>query len=467
MQEQVLEFIKALRRAGVRISIPESVDALHALEQAGIAERAVVRAALQATLVKQQSDLPAFWHLFPAYFGGSGIAFVQPGNGERLTPTDQAMLDQALRDVAAQVDAPDLAMLFEAIVGGRQLSQDQLENLLDQLAPIGTGNPLFLSWMTRRTLRDLRYDQLARLIEDLLAALRGAGMREETLQEIAESIRANQAAQAEQIGHAVRRQMLRYVRPTPVATRPIDELFDRPFHLLSPVEIAELRAEVARLAARLRTQAALRRRRARRGVLDPRATIRASLRFGGVPFGLRRRRRRLKPRLIVLCDVSSSMRAVSSFMLLLVYALHDQVGRTRSFAYIDDLYDISTEFTEARPAQAIAAILERIRADYARTNLGVCLEQFVRNQLGNVDRRTTVIILGDGRNNRSDPGLDELRQIKARARRLIWFNPEARRDWGSGDSDMPAYAPLCDAVHVVRNLRQLSAAIESLLRDAI
>ncbi|NTU82033.1 MAG: VWA domain-containing protein [Chloroflexales bacterium] len=126
----------------------------------------------------------------------------------------------------------------------------------------------------------------------------------------------------------------------------------------------------------------------------------------------------------------------------------------------DELHDISTDFIDARPAQAIAAILGRVRAEYAPTDLGACLEHFVHRQLASVDRRTTVIILGDGRNNGSDPGLGHLRRIKARARRLIWFTPEPQRAWGGGDSAMPAYAPLCDAVHVVGNLRQLGAAVE-------
>ncbi|NTV64466.1 MAG: VWA domain-containing protein, partial [Oscillochloris sp.] len=162
-------------------------------------------------------------------------------------------------------------------------------------------------------------------------------------------------------------------------------------------------------------------------------------------------------------DVEAGAEIGAGMTLALIYALHAQLGGTRSFAYIDDLYDISAEFGDARPAQAVATVLDRIRAEYTRTDLGSCLDIFARQHLARIDRRTTVLILGDGRNNRSDPGLDSLRQIKARARHLIWLTPDARRDWGSGDSDMLAYAPICTTVHVVGSLRQLGDAIAELL----
>lgn len=463
MDERILEFVAALRAAGLRISIAESLDALRAVEQTGIAEPALLRATLRATLVKTHSDLPSFERLFPLYFGGSGVAFVQPGEEAALSPAEQGLLDQALQVALTQAPSPELARIFTAIASGQPLQAAQLAALLAHLGPPPTSSPIFQPWMARRALRELQFEQLEVLLRALLEQLRAAGLRDTALAALEQSIRLNQAAQAEQIGRAVGLQMQRQAATARERTDPRDTLLDRPFHLLDTGESEALRGEVARLAAQLRTQAALRRRRARRGALDPRSTLRASLRYGGIPFELRHRRRRLTPRLVVLCDLSSSMRAVASFMLLLVHALHDQMRRTRSFAYIDELYDISADFHDARPAVAVAAVLGRISADYARTNMGIVLDQFVRSQLSRVDRRTTVLILGDGRNNRNDPGLAELKQIRAYARRLIWFTPESPRDWAIGDCDMLAYAPLCDSVHVVRNLRQLAAAVERLV----
>lgn len=465
MQDRVVEFVAALRAAGVRISIAESLDALRAIEQAGVTERELFRAALQTTLVKERRDQAAFARLFPVYFGGSGGAFAQIDDGAALSPSALAQLRRALEDVAGRAARPTLALLFRAMVEGRPLSQAQLAALLAEAGSIGTSNPTFQPWMARRVLRELQVEQLGQLLHELLEQLRAEGVGEGDLGAIAELAQANQAALAEQISQAVARQMARQSVGEGPPKHTGEELLDRAFHLLTADEVEELRGAVARLAAQLRTRAALRRRQARRGRLDPRGTLRASLRYDGVPVTLRRRRRRLRPRLVVLCDVSNSMRAVAAFMLMLVYALHDQISRTRSFAYIDELHDISAAFADARPAEAVAAVLGRIRADYARTDLGSCLEHFTREHMGSVDRRTTVIILGDGRNNRADPGLEHVRLLRRRARRLLWFTPESRRDWGIGDSDMLAYEPLCDSVHVVRTLRQLSAAVEALLDE--
>ena len=237
---------------------------------------------------------------------------------------------------------------------------------------------------------------------------------------------------------------------------------DRPFEYLSEQDQDDLRGVVTKLAAQLRSRAALRQRRGSRGTLDAKNTIRANLRFGGVPLDVRHKKRHLKPKLTVICDLSTSMRPVVSFMLLLVYALHDQISRTRSYAFIDDLTDISLDFNEARPAEAIRGILDRIRPGYYNTDLGNSLATFARDHMGTVDRRTTVIILGDGRNNYNDPNLRDFESIKRRARRMVWFNPEAPRQWGTGDSDMPRYVPLCDAVHRVSNLRELVDAVDAL-----
>src|SRR5215213_11562893 len=69
MDDRIIQFIDALRAAGVRISVAESADALRAIEATGIAEKDVFRAAMQATLVKEAHDIPEFERLFPSFFG--------------------------------------------------------------------------------------------------------------------------------------------------------------------------------------------------------------------------------------------------------------------------------------------------------------------------------------------------------------------------------------------------------------
>ncbi|MER3400623.1 MAG: hypothetical protein C4313_05765, partial [Thermoflexus sp.] len=273
--------------------------------------------------------------------------------------------------------------------------------------------------------------------------------------------RANRAALIRQIQQAAGMAALQRLEERPPEPSEA-ELMERPFRELSPVDLQRMRQMVARLAARLRTRAALRMKRGDGRRLDAKATLRANLRHAGVPFDLRFRRRHLKPRLAVLCDLSTSVRHCSEFFLHLIYLLQDQISRTRSFVFIDDLAEITPIFAEHRPEEAVRWVLQEHPPGYYNTDLGNSLATFCRDHLDAVDRRTTVIIVGDGRNNYNDPRLDCLEIIRRRAKRILWFNPEPRWLWGTGDSDMPLYASLCAAVHQVQNLAELAEAIDRL-----
>jgi|RhiMetdeSRZDD1v2_1073273.scaffolds.fasta_scaffold269025_2 uncharacterized protein with von Willebrand factor type A (vWA) domain len=462
MDDRIVEFIVGLRAAGVRVSVAESADALRAIGATGIADKDLFRLALRATLVKESQDVPTFEELFPQYFGSGAPPMPnQPGGG--MSQQDRDKLAQMLEQMLQNMTPEQLRQLFEAMMTGQNMSREQMQQMLRGLpSPSQLTNRYYQPWMTRRAMREMQFDRLDELLQELLEKLREAGVSEEALRQLAQEARENQQALAEQIGDEVGAGMRQRQLEDQPQRRPVEELLDRPFEHLSEQEKDDLRGVVTKLAAHLRSRAALRQRRGSRGTLDAKNTIRANLRFGGVPLDVRHKKRHLKPKLTVICDLSTSMRPVVSFMLLLVYALQDQISRTRSYAFIDDLTDISLDFNEARPAEAIRGILDRIRPGYYNTDLGNSLATFARDHMGTVDRRTTVIILGDGRNNYNDPNLRDFESIKRRARRVVWFNPEAPRQWGTGDSDMPRYVPLCDAVHRVSNLRELVDAVDSL-----
>jgi uncharacterized protein with von Willebrand factor type A (vWA) domain len=142
--------------------------------------------------------------------------------------------------------------------------------------------------------------------------------------------------------------------------------------------------------------------------------------------------------------------------------MQDQIAKVRSFAFNSRLEEVSDEFVGQRPNQAISRILRRIPPGHYSTNLGRSLADFCEQFLDAVDRHTVVIFLGDGRNNSNNPRLDLFEQIKRRARRVVWFNPEPRGLWGAGDSDMLRYKPLCDSVHQVSNMAELTEAVDQL-----
>lgn len=476
MDRRIAEFIAGLRAAGVRVSLAESADAMRAIEQAGIADREFFRLAMQATLIKDANDQATYNELFPLYFGKDQPPPMQQPGGGQLSEAEQQRLMEQLRQMLAAMTPTQLAQLFQSMLLGQPMSGQQLRAMLGNIPAPHVTDQRYRDWMTRQALRELQFSKLNQALRELLEQLRQQGMSEEALQAIEQAARENQQALAEQIGQQVAQQMADMARGegrNQPRQRSEAELMDRPFDRLDERDADDMRKIVNRLAARLRTRLALRQRRGKTGTLDAKATIRANQHFGGVPVLIKHRRRHLKPKLVVFCDRSVSTQHVMTFMLLMLYSLHDQLSRTRSFAFIDHLHDMTMYFAESRPETAIARVMQEIRPTRSySTDLGAALNEFSRDQLGLIDGRTTVIVLGDARNNENDPGLAAFEQIRRRARRVVWFVTERKEQWGVYDpgslsSDIFAYAPMCDAMHEVTNLRQLADAIDRLFVRAL
>jgi uncharacterized protein len=455
MDDRVVQFIAGLRAAGVRVSLAESQDAFRAVAHMGIMDREHFKAALRTTLVKERTDQPLFDKLFPLFFGSGGPPFIPPV--EALSPEDQKKLEAAMRALAGE-----LSRLLEMLANGRPPTKEEMERMGRQAGADRGQRPEQQQWLTREMLRRMGLESLAEQIEKLLEELARMGMTPEGQQAVLQLIAANRDALAEQVAQFVGQNIAREMSEQPPQKMDGNDLMERPFNDLSQAEARELRHLVARLAARLRTRAALRQKKGDGKTLDAKTTLRASLKTGGVPFDVRFKKKHLKPKFALICDVSTSMRPVAEFMLRLMYDMQDQVGKARSFAFNDHLEEVSDEFISNRPDEAIPLVLHRIPPGYYATDLGRGLVNFCDSYLDAIDHRTTVIFLGDGRNNFNDPRLDLFEMIKRRARRVVWFNPEESYLWGTGDSDMAQYAPLCDAVHQVSNLAQLGDAVDKL-----
>ena len=455
MDDRVVQFVAGLRAAGVRISLAETQDAFRAVAQLGVGERAAFQAALRATLIKEHSDAPVFDRLFPMFFSSGGPPLIPPE--QALTPEQQQLLAAALRALAG-----DLSRLLQMLAAGQGPSPDEMARLAQQAGAGSLRRPESQQRLTREMLRRLGLEQLAAQIERLMEQLRALGMTPEGRQAVLELLQANRAALAEQAARFAGSSIARNLAERPPQRFDESELMQRPFQDLSEAEARELRQLVARLAARLRSRAALRQRKGQGKILDAKTTLRANLRTGGVPFELRFKKRHLKPKFALVCDLSQSMRPVVEFMLRLMYEMQGQVTKARSFGFYDHLEEVSDEFVGRRPDEAIPLILYRFPYIPYGTDLGRGLADLSGGHLDAVDRRTTVVFLGDARNNFNNPRLDLFDQIKRRSRRVVWFNPEPRGVWGTGDSDMPQYAPLCDSVHQVRNLAELAEAVDGL-----
>jgi hypothetical protein len=193
-----------------------------------------------------------------------------------------------------------------------------------------------------------------------------------------------------------------------------------------------------------------------------RRTLRRSLQYGGVPVEPAfRARRASKPDLYVLADVSGSVVEFAEFTLSLLHAMSQELGRLRSFAFVDGVDELTGLLAERDRRLDLRAIFARanVVAGDGHSHYGQVFERFAARHAGDVDSRSTIIVMGDARANYRDPGVETLRQLRARARRLYWLNPEPRGEWDSTDSVMRLYAPHCDRVFEVRNLRQLADSV--------
>ncbi len=456
MEDRIVRFISALRAGGVRISLSESTDAFSAVQELGVRNRETFRLSLRTTLVKEAKDLPVFEELFPLFFDTAEAPPLMDVTKD-LTPEESQMLAQALRQFSEE-----LRKMLEKLLRGEQLSQEELDQL-GQLVGLDRADDLrYRDWMVRRMEQALKFREVQEAMQELAELLEQLGMNKQRVEQMRQLLQANQKSLEEQMRQYAGQKIADNMSERP-QDEGVDGLMNQPFSALSDRDMEKLRKEVKRLANALRTRIALRQKRAKNGQLDAKGTIRANLKHGNVPIEVKRRDRTLKPKVIVFCDISTSMRYCSELMLTLLYAIQDQISKTHSFAFIDHLEYISPDFEGKEAQTAVSKVLDRMPSGYYNTDLGKSLEGFNQDYLDVVDSRTIFIMVGDGRNNYNDPRQDLFNTVARRTRRMIWLNPETPALWGSGDSDMLKYAPACDAIFQVSNLAELTAAVDKLL----
>ncbi|MFJ5710747.1 VWA domain-containing protein [Streptomyces sp. NPDC093105] len=442
--------VAALRDHGFGIGTGETVDAGLALEAVGFADRERMREALAATLLHGERQRPVFDRVFDLYFPA---LVTGPGRREE-GPGDAAALAGLRTRVAEALAAGDTALLdrlaAEAVAG---------------FGGYGSGSGTD-GWSSYQTLSRLRP-------ETLLARVRAARAVDGedpafTDRLLDDEIRRAIEGFRERVRTEARRRVAERQGRDRVARRAVAGTADRVDFLLAGREqLDELRRTVRPLARKLATRLAARRRRAARGEIDLRRTLRGSLSTGGVPVRpVLRRRRPGRPELVLLCDVSGSVAGFAQFTMELVQALHDQFSRVRVFAFVNRVDEVTGLL--ARGAADPAGLGERIRAEarltgwHGQSDYGTALDEFVERYADALGPRTVVFVLGDARTNQADPRTESLRLIAERARRVHWLNPEQPALWGTGDSVAPLYAELVD-MRPCRNARQLGELVGRLL----
>ncbi|MCB0103906.1 MAG: VWA domain-containing protein [Anaerolineales bacterium] len=456
MESRILQLISALRANGVRVSLAESAEAFSAVDLMGIQDRESFRLSLRATLIKDVKDLSTFDKLFPLFFG-SGTPPEMGGNpSDNLTPEEIQMLAEALKNFAEK-----LRQRMERLMNGEPLSKSELE-ALGQLVGLNQADNLqYQNWMSQRMMRAMAFPEVQKAMKELVEQLAEMGMNRERIEHLREMIQQNMQGMQQQIQQFAGERIAENMSERPRGEN-IENLMNRPFQALSDADKKILQREVKRLAAALRTRIALRQKRMKTGQMDPKATIRANLKYHGVPMEIKHRDKIRKPKIVVICDVSTSMRFCSELMLSFLFALQGQVRKTHAFAFIDHLESISEDFTGTNADEAIQSVLWRMPSGHYNTDLGWSLNDFQKEHMDTLNSGTTLLIVGDGRNNYNDPRIDVFSAMARRATRTIWLNPEPDYMW-NGDSDMKKYAPLCNNILKVGNLRELANAVDELM----
>lgn len=446
--------VDELRQGGVPVSTTEVLDATEALRHLPLEDRQGLRAGLGAALVKQASHLHVFNTLFDIYF-----SFRPSFGGDELAELDDGELGRPDELSAAELADMALRALSE---GDDKLMAALARAAVQRYAGMAPGRAVGDSYYVFKTLRQLdAQGVLARLLAQAQEAggLEGLAQADEYRQRLAELRLAVEAQ--------VRRALVAERGPDAVARqvrRPLPEDVD--FMHLGADELAALQRTVAPLARKLAVHLAHKRRRHRRGPLDFRATMRRSLSSGGVPVEPRfRSPQRSKPELWALADISGSVAAFARFTLQLVYALSSQFARTRAWAFIDGVDEVTDLL---RGPDDMAGAMHRVntQADVVwaegHSDYGHVFADFAARWAHELTNRATVVILGDARNNYHPVEAWAVAEVAARARHVWWLNPEPAPYWDTGDSVLRQYAVHCDGVWECRNLRQLRQFIEQL-----
>jgi uncharacterized protein len=464
MEDQIIEFANVLRRNGIRVSLSENMDAFRSLGLIGIRNPVFFRNALRTTLVKRAADIKPFEELFDFFFLGIGQAIdaldrrIMEELG--LTPEQfQKMLEQIQRFLKEMQG--DLSELTRALLTG---NRGELERLLreaaSQEAAEGQPEGFRFTPYTRMAAR-LQLDRVQSEIERFKAMLQMLAENGEDLQNamryLDERLRDLNRLLREVIQQEQRK---RGVEPRDYSQR--SALADKSFAFYTEDDIRRMNDAVTRLAQRLKNRLSVRRKRAARGRFNVKDTLRRNLQYGGVPFHIELdRRKKTKPQVMVLCDISDSVLNASRFMLQFVYSIQDLYTKVRSFVFVSDLGEVTKVFEEHEIHHAVETALKGDVIDvFSHSNFGRAFELFYKNYFSAVNSKTTVLIIGDGRNNYNRPNDWVLREIQQKAKQLIWLNPESRMTWGIGDSEMPRYAAYCDLAEECRSINQLYKIVD-------
>lgn len=451
MNQTLEQFLQALRHVDVRISVAETLDAYTTVDAVGLNDRALLKDSLAVTLAKTAEEKTRFDETFDMFFapdkaqrlgkrkldadedddGEDGnqvpLREVESDLAKIITEQDETALQMAIQRAAKDVQVQQIWFFTQKGIFTRKLMEEMgLKDLDDEIARIGEGTcPSSIA--TVRTLQNGRA-QLFEAARDY-----------------------------------VEQQFQIFARKS--AEKLHDEFLEKmKLSNIDPRDFKRMQDIVRRMAKRLIAMHARRRRVARRGHLDVRRTLRTNYANDGMLFDLHWKYKKVKrPRVVAICDVSGSVAAVAQFLLMFLYSLNEVISDIRSFAFCAGMNEVTHIFEEHNLEDAVRKVVESVAM--GSTDYGGALEDLEREGMDYIDNRTTVIILGDGRSNYTNPRADIMKSIFERSKKVIWLNPEPRTFWNTGDSEMRRYLPYTHIAKTTNTVQDLERVVDDLLKS--
>jgi uncharacterized protein with von Willebrand factor type A (vWA) domain len=478
MLDLLAGFVQELRNAGLPVSLTENLDAMEAVQHIPLDDRDAFKYALAATMVKNSSHWKSFETVFEVYFSLRGPEYSISGESEdELEKMWREMQDQLQqgdgRGASGGMDSltpEEIAqMLLQALMNGDQaLMRALAKQAVQRFAGMEPGRPVGGTYYLYRTLRNLDLDgMLAKLMDTSRQEVGGElTPLEERLEKDEYEHRIEQFKK--EIEAEIRRRLVADRGAEAMAKtlrKPLPE--DVEFMHASRDEMQALKKSLYPLTRKLAARLARKRRHGRKGPLDFRNTVRHSLSYGGTPAEPKfKSPRPSKPELMVIADISGSVAAFARFTLMLVYAIQNQFSKVRSFVFIDGIDEVTGFF---RGTEDITEAIHRVNTEAdvvwvdGHSDYGHAFEVFWDKYGKDITPKTTVLFLGDARNNYHASQSWVVKEVSKKARQVYWLNPEPKSYWNTGDSIVGEYGNFTDGTYECRNLRQLEAFVEKLV----
>ena len=444
MDQVFQEFIRALRLSGVRVSVAESMDALRASDLIGYGDRESLKEALAAALAKSFEEKEIFGSIFDRFFAREEIAPKREESFESSAARQQT-LSSPLAELLLSGDSAALSLAMRE--AGRAVDISAIRFF--------TQKGLYI----RKVLNQMGWENLIEDLSRLDEVPDTGGARRAELEEAKERLYGRVKGYVEQQLNLFGNTAMEEVIEGNLRSISLSRVEERDFERLEGL--------IRKMVKRLNTLHSRRWRSFKRGRVDLKKTLRKSIGFQGIPFEMAWKAKKLeRSEIVVLCDVSRSVRTVVRFLLLFLYSLNQTLTKIRTFVFCSNLVEVSDLFDNYPVEEALTRIQAGVGLGIRMgvTDYGQALSDFKSGWSDILTNKTTVIILGDGRNNYGDARTDILEAMGRRCKRLIWLNPESRFQWGTGDSEMKRYRPYCHMVKQCRSVKHLERIVDALLK---